>query len=66
MVAAGMGVGGYTALAYAEVLSFEDALRLVKICAMATQEVQDLKPQAMCSVAGLDLKIVEKLCLEAI
>jgi [acyl-carrier-protein] S-malonyltransferase len=63
---AGLSLGEYTALACAEVLSFEDALTLVKLRALAMQEAANLKPQAMCSVAGLDMKILDKLCAEAI
>jgi len=63
---AGLSLGEYTALCAAGVLSFEDALRLVKVRAEAMQEAAELTPQCMCSVAGLDKTTVQNLCKEAI
>uniref|UniRef100_A0A7S2L4I0 Malonyl-CoA:ACP transacylase (MAT) domain-containing protein n=1 Tax=Zooxanthella nutricula TaxID=1333877 RepID=A0A7S2L4I0_9DINO len=62
---AGLSLGEYTALCAAGVLEFEDALKLVKLRAEAMDAASDLKPQAMCSVAGLDRKTMERLCAEA-
>jgi [acyl-carrier-protein] S-malonyltransferase len=62
---AGLSLGEYTALCAAGVLSFAECLRLVKLRAQAMQKATELKPQAMCSVAGLDRKNLEKCCQEA-
>lgn len=63
---AGLSLGEYTALVFSGVLSFEDGLRLVQRRADAMKRAAELKPQAMCSVAGLDNQIVENLCKEAV
>lgn len=63
---AGLSLGEYTALCAAGVLSFEDALRLVKVRAEAMQEATEVQPQCMCSVAGLDKPTVQDLCKKAI
>lgn len=62
---AGLSLGEYTALVASGVLEFEDGLRLVMIRAEAMQNAAELVPQAMCSVAGLDRSVVDKLCEEA-
>jgi len=62
---AGLSLGEYTAVTAAEVLSFEDGLRLVVQRAEAMQRASTLVPQLMCSVAGLDRGKVDKLCEEA-
>jgi len=61
---AGLSLGEYTALCAAGVLSFEDCLELVKVRAVAMSEAARLQPQAMLSVAGLDQRVLEKLCAE--
>jgi len=63
---AGLSLGEYPALCCAGVLSFEDCLELVKTRGEAMQKATDLKPQSMCSVAGLDSPVLEKLCKQAI
>merc|ERR1740121_2281325 len=63
---AGISLGEYPALCCAGVLSFEDCLTLVKIRGEAMQKATDIKPQSMCSVAGLDSPVLEKLCKQAI
>merc|ERR1712061_774724 len=50
---AGLSLGEYTAICAAGVLDFEDALGLVKASAEEMQDATQLKPQCMCSVAGL-------------
>merc|ERR1712139_522962 len=55
-----------TAICAAGILSFGDCLKLVKIRAESMQKATDMKPQAMCSVAGLDRLMLEKCCKEAI
>jgi len=63
---AGLILGEYTAVCAAGILSFGDCLRLVKVRAEAMQKATDLRPQAMCSVAGLDRMMLEKCCKEAL
>jgi len=63
---AGLSLGEYTAVCAAGVLSFGDTLRLVKLRGEAMQKATDLRPQAMCSVAGLDRIMLEKCCKEAL
>jgi [acyl-carrier-protein] S-malonyltransferase len=63
---AGLSLGEYTAVCAAGVLSFGDCLRLVKLRAEAMQKATDLRPQAMCSVAGLDRIMLEKCCKDAL
>merc|ERR1712187_761270 len=62
---AGLSLGEYTAICCAGVLDFEECLKLVKIRGEAMQAATDLRPQSMCSVAGLDRPTLEKLCKEA-
>merc|ERR1712187_951030 len=62
---AGLSLGEYTAICAAGVLDFEECLKLVKIRGEAMQAATDLRPQSMCSVAGLDRPTLEKLCKEA-
>jgi len=62
---AGLSLGEYTALCVAEVLSFEDALSLVKLRGEAMQEASESCEQAMLSVAGLDDGILKELCKQA-
>lgn len=63
---AGLSLGEYTALVVAGVLSFEDGLRLVQRRADAMKRAAELKPQSMCSIAGLDKQVVQKLCEETV
>merc|ERR1712217_711832 len=61
----GLSLGEYTAICCAGVLDFEECLKLVKIRGEAMQAATELRPQSMCSVAGLDRPTLEKLCVEA-
>merc|ERR1712046_176713 len=63
---AGLSLCEYTALCAAEVLDFEECLKLVKLRAEAMQTATEIVPQCMCSIAGLDRPTLEKLCKEAI
>ena len=63
--AAGLSLGEYTALVFADVLSFRDGLRLVKRRGEAMQAAADASPGAMVSVLGLDGPRVEELCAAA-
>merc|ERR1711972_717181 len=59
---AGLSLGEYTAICAAGVLDFEECLKLVKIRGEAMQSATEMRPQSMCSVAGLDRPTLEKLC----
>jgi [acyl-carrier-protein] S-malonyltransferase len=63
--AAGLSLGEYTALVFADVLSFRDGLRLVKRRGEAMQAASDASPGTMVSVLGLDESRVEELCAAA-
>jgi [acyl-carrier-protein] S-malonyltransferase len=62
---AGLSLGEYTALCHAGVFSFEDGLRLVQLRGELMQEAVEQTPQAMVSIAGLEIEKVELLCKEA-
>merc|ERR1712061_892645 len=63
-VFAGLSLGEYTALCAAGVMSFEDGLKLVKLRGEAMQEAATSCKQLMLSVAGLEKKILQPLCIE--
>jgi [acyl-carrier-protein] S-malonyltransferase len=62
---AGLSLGEYTALVFAGVMTFDDALRVVKVRGEAMQEAADATPSGMVSILGLDRGDVETLCNEA-
>jgi [acyl-carrier-protein] S-malonyltransferase len=62
---AGLSLGEYTALAFAEALSFTDGLRLVQKRGQTMQAASDATPSAMVSVLGLHLDKVAELCIQA-
>ena len=64
-VTAGLSLGEYTALYAAGVISFEDALILVKQRGQAMQAAADATEGAMVSIIGLDEVKVNQLCIEA-
>lgn len=64
-VTAGLSLGEYTALVFAGVLSFDDAVRLVDIRGRAMQACADQRPGGMVAVLGLDREQVEAVCNEA-
>ena len=64
-VTAGLSLGEYTALYAAGLISFEDALVLVKKRGEAMQAAADASDGAMISIIGLDKEKVEQLCSEA-
>merc|ERR1712113_803037 len=64
-VAAGLSLGEYTALCFADAISFEDGLRVGKARGEAMQAAADSKPTAMCSVIGLKADKGEELCKAA-
>lgn len=63
-MAAGHSLGEYTALAVAGALTFDDALRLVKVRAEAMAEAGAAQPGTMGAVIGLDDDTVRELCRE--
>ena len=62
---AGLSLGEYTALVFADVISFEDALRVVQQRGEAMQAASDATASGMVSVLGLEPDEVERLCGEA-
>lgn len=61
-VAAGLSLGEYTALAFADAITFEDGLRLVKLRGESMQAAADAKSSGMVSIIGLDSDKVAELC----
>lgn len=59
---AGLSLGEYTALVFAEAISFEDGLRLVAERGKAMQQAADIKPSTMASVLLLDQQKLGELC----
>jgi [acyl-carrier-protein] S-malonyltransferase len=63
--AAGHSLGEYTAHVAAGSLSFEDALRVVRLRGRFMQEAVPVGVGAMAAILGLELPAVETLCREA-
>ena len=63
--AAGLSLGEYTALAFADSMNFEDTLRVVQVRGQAMQAAADATPSGMASIIGLERDQVESLCGEA-
>jgi [acyl-carrier-protein] S-malonyltransferase len=63
--AAGLSLGEYTALVFADVMSFEDGLRLVHARGTAMQAAADAQASGMVSILGLERDKVEELCNQA-
>jgi [acyl-carrier-protein] S-malonyltransferase len=64
-VTAGLSLGEYTALYAAEIISFSDALILVKKRGRAMQAAADATDGGMVSIIGLDEEKASALCAEA-
>ncbi|MES2564505.1 MAG: ACP S-malonyltransferase [Pseudomonadota bacterium] len=64
-VVAGHSLGEYTALVVAGVLTFSDALPLVRFRAQAMQEAVPIGTGAMAAVIGLDDEAVRVVCTQA-
>jgi [acyl-carrier-protein] S-malonyltransferase len=62
---AGLSLGEYTALVFAEAMTFEEGLRLVQKRGAAMQAASDATPSGMVSVLGLERDKVEELCEKA-
>ncbi|XP_072014117.1 malonyl-CoA-acyl carrier protein transacylase, mitochondrial-like isoform X2 [Amphiura filiformis] len=65
VAAAGFSVGEYAALVFGDVLSFEDAIYLIKIRAEAMQRASDMVPSGMISVIGGRATKYKEICAEA-
>lgn len=61
---AGLSLGEYSALVAASTLSFEDALKLVKLRGQFMEEASLANPGKMAAIIGLDVKIVEEIAKE--
>ena len=62
---AGLSLGEYTAIYFADVIDFETGLRVVHQRGQAMQEASDKSPSGMVSILGLELSQVEELCEQA-
>ena len=64
-ITAGLSLGEYTALVFAGVLSFEDAVRLVDVRGRAMQACAEQSPGGMVAILGLEREKVEDICAKA-
>ncbi|MEO1997643.1 MAG: ACP S-malonyltransferase [Planctomycetaceae bacterium] len=62
---AGLSLGEFSALVFADAMTFEDALRVVKCRGEAMQAAADTTPSGMVSLLLLDLEQVQEICDEA-
>ena len=62
---AGLSLGEYTALVFAEAISFEDGLKVVKQRGQAMQDSSDRSPSGMASLLMLERDKVQAICDEA-
>jgi [acyl-carrier-protein] S-malonyltransferase len=63
--AAGLSLGEYTALVFADAMSFEDGLRVVQRRGQAMQESADRRPSGMASLLMLERDQVQAICEQA-
>ena len=64
-ITAGLSLGEYSAMCFAGVLSFDDALRVVRRRGQAMQKAADAQPSGMLAVLGLEREQIEDLVNEA-
>ncbi|MCP4091940.1 MAG: ACP S-malonyltransferase [Planctomycetes bacterium] len=64
IMAAGLSLGEYTALAAAGAISFADGLRLVRLRGSAMQAASEAMPSGMTSVMAMEREPLEALCAE--
>jgi len=62
---AGHSLGEFTALAAADVLHFEDALKLVSKRGELMQNAGEVNPGTMAAIIGMDDEIVDQICVDA-
>ncbi len=62
---AGLSLGEYTALVFAEAISFEDGLKVVRQRGQAMQDSSDRSPSGMASLLMLERDKVQAICEEA-
>jgi len=65
VAAAGHSLGEFSAYVSAEVLNFEEGLKLVKLRGELMGKAGDINPGAMSAIIGLDSVLVEEACREA-
>jgi [acyl-carrier-protein] S-malonyltransferase len=59
---AGLSLGEYTAMVFADGIDFEAGLQVVQRRGEAMQRAADVRPSGMVSVLGLDLELLADLC----
>jgi len=64
-MAAGHSLGEYSALVAAGVMSFEDALEVVKVRAVAMQDAGEKNKGTMAAVIGMEAEPLGKICCQA-
>lgn len=64
-VTAGLSLGEYSALCFAGVISFEDAVQVVRTRGMAMQAAADANPSGMTAILGVDAEKLQALCDQA-
>jgi [acyl-carrier-protein] S-malonyltransferase len=62
---AGLSLGEYTALVFADAMNFDAGLRVVQVRGQAMQDAADANPSGMVSVLGMDRESLQKLVDEA-
>jgi [acyl-carrier-protein] S-malonyltransferase len=61
-ITAGLSLGEYTALVFAGVLGFEDAVRIVAERGRAMQDCAEASPSGMVAVLGMEREAIATLC----
>ncbi len=64
-ITAGLSLGEYTALVFADAIDFDSGLRLVQTRGQAMQDASDAVSSGMVSILGIEREGIEKLCDEA-